>query len=195
MCGRTSFFSLLGFVYKYTNHAIICIFLRIFPLLFFLHALFRLPEKNMNKNKSLLKRAFSPRLGRLSRGARLFMLLLLTTGPRRSRRRCCFSEAIFVLRAMLCLCRLCWHWVLAAAVCVEARRAYCVLGIRKCCRVVGRDFLSRSASRSLTLSRAPSFSLSLNRRRRRRSFTRALCVCFTLTHSGYAATVSRVRDK
>lgn len=156
MCGRTSFFSLLGFVYKYTNHAIICIFLRIFPLLFFLHALFRLPEKNMNKNKSLFK-TFSPRFSRwrLSRGARLFMLLLLLLTEPSS------TMLFFCCRGlMLCLCRLCWHWVLAAAVCVEARRAYCVLGIRKCCRVVGRDFLSRSASRSLTLSRAPSLSQS-----------------------------------
>lgn len=82
VCGRTFFLSsLLRVVYKYTNHTIIGIFLRIFPwlLLFFLHALFRLPEKNMNKNKSLFK-TFSPRFGRwrLSRGARLFMLLLLT---------------------------------------------------------------------------------------------------------------------
>lgn len=88
---------------------------------------------------------------------------------------------------MLCLCRLCWHWVVAAAVCVEARRAYCVLGIRKCCRVVvGLRF-----SLPLALSRPPldhSHSRVLPLPRTRPSFIHArgaagpcVCICFTLT--------------
>lgn len=72
----------IQFFFNYNFRYISSYFPLLLLLLLFLHALFRLPEKNMNKNKSLLKRAFSPRLGRLSRGARLFMLL--TTGPRRS---------------------------------------------------------------------------------------------------------------